>query len=56
MAEGDALDQKRGEDRAWIPWTQSPLDHQIMHVAYWGASEMIATVHQGVITVEIKSR
>ena len=28
MAEGEALDQKRGEDRAWIAWTSSPPDHQ----------------------------
>ena len=54
MAEGDALDQKRVEYHAWITWTQSPPDHQSRTCLYGELSEMIATVHQGVITVEIK--
>ena len=54
MAEGDALDQKRVDYRAWIAWTQSPPDHQSRTCLYGELSEMIATVHQRVITVEIK--
>ena len=54
MAEGDALDQKCLDYRAWITWTQSLLDHQSRTCVYAGLSEMIATVHQRVITVEIK--
>ena len=54
MAEGDVLDQKRVDYRAWIAWTQSPPDHQSHTCLYGELSEMIATVHQGVITVEIK--
>ena len=54
MAEGDALDQKRVDYRAWITWTQSPPDHKSRTCLYGELSEMIATVHQEVITVEIK--
>ena len=54
MAEGDALDQKRVDYRAWIAWTQSPPDHRSSTCLYGELSEMIATVYQGVITVEIK--
>ena len=54
MAEGDAFDQKHVDYRAWITWTQSLPDHQSSTCLYGELSEMIATVHQGVITVEIK--
>ena len=54
MAEGDALDQKRMDYRAWITWMQSSPDHQSRTCLYGEISEMIATFHQGVITVEIK--
>ena len=56
MAEGDELDQKCMDYRAWIAWTQSPPDHQSRTCLYGELSEMIAAVHQGVITVEIKSQ
>ena len=38
----------------WIAWTQSPPDHQSRTCLYGELSEMIVTIHQGLITVEIK--
>ena len=54
MAKGDVLDQKRVDYRVWIAWTQSPPDHQSRTCLYGELSEMTVTVHQGVITVDIK--
>ena len=44
----------RIEYYAWIAWTRSPPDHRSHTCLNWELSEIIATVHQGVITVEIK--
>ena len=55
MAEGDALDQKCMDYRASIAWMQSPPDHQSHMCLHGELSKMIATFHQRIITVEIKT-
>ena len=42
--------------RALMRWIRSPPDHKSTTCLNWDLSEMIATVHQGVITVDIKTQ
>ena len=41
--------------RALMRWIQSPPDQKSIKYLNWDLSEMITTIHHGVITVEIKT-
>ena len=49
------LAQKSVDYRALMRWIRSPPDHKSTTCLNWDLSEIIATVHQGVITIKIKT-
>ena len=49
------LDRIRIDYRTLMRWILSPPDHKSTPSLNWDLSEMIATDHQGVITVKIKT-